>query len=90
MILIETALWTRSAPVFIAGTVFAGAAVGIVMRHGLGVTDALSEPGNRAELNATYFLFVYSGLVGTVLLLGVLDQIAGTRVSSITLRVRWR
>ncbi|MFD7669192.1 hypothetical protein [Streptomyces sp. NPDC059788] len=36
---------------------------------------------------ATYFLFVCSGLVGSVLLLGALDQIAGTRISNITLTV---
>ncbi|MCO5997019.1 MFS transporter [Actinoallomurus rhizosphaericola] len=85
LIVIEAALWIHSAPVFIVGTVFAGAAVGIVIRHGLGVTHALSDPGNRAELSATYFLFVYSGLVVPVLLLGVLDQMAGTRISSLTL-----
>ncbi|MHC3472832.1 MFS transporter [Streptomyces sp. 7R007] len=82
MIVIEAALWTRSAPLFIVGTVVAGAAVGTLFRHGLGVTDALCEPGNRAELNATYFLFLYSGLVLPALLLGVADQAVGTRASS--------
>ncbi|MFD7991456.1 MFS transporter [Streptomyces mexicanus] len=82
MIVIETALWTRSALPFIVGTVFAGAAVGTLFRHGLSVTDALGDPGNRAQLNATYFLFLYSGLVVPVLLLGFADQAVGTRVSS--------
>ncbi|AEW98257.1 MFS transporter [Streptantibioticus cattleyicolor] len=82
MIVIEAALWTRSAPLFVVGTVFAGAAVGTLLRHGLSVTDALCGPGNRAELNATYFLFLYSGLVVPVLLLGFADQAVGTRVSS--------
>ncbi|MCO5968754.1 MFS transporter [Actinoallomurus soli] len=85
MVVIEAALWIHSAPVFIVGTVFAGAAVGILFRHGLGVTDALCDPGNRAELSATYFLFVYSGLVVPVLLLGLIDQAVGTRMSSTTL-----
>ncbi|WP_206507897.1 hypothetical protein [Streptomyces chrestomyceticus] len=40
------------------GTVFAGPVVGIVTGHSLGVTNTLSESGNRAELSATYFLFV--------------------------------
>ncbi|MDO0929659.1 MFS transporter [Streptomyces sp. TG1A-8] len=79
---IEAALWIRSAPVFAVGTVLAGAAVGILFRHGLGVTDALCDPGNRAELSATYFLFIYSGLTVPVLLLGLVDQAAGTRISS--------
>ncbi|MCQ8193813.1 MFS transporter [Streptomyces rugosispiralis] len=82
MIVIETALWTHSAPLFIVGTVLAGAAVGTLFRHGLSVTDALCDPGNRAELNATYFLFLYSGLVVPVLLLGFADQVVGTRASS--------
>ncbi|MFJ8789104.1 MFS transporter [Streptomyces sp. NPDC102462] len=82
MIVIEAALWTRSAPLFIVGTVFAGAAVGTLFRHGLSVTDALCDPGNRAQLNATYFLFLYSGLVVPVLLLGFADQTLGTRASS--------
>ncbi|MBO3682118.1 MFS transporter [Streptomyces sp. NEAU-YJ-81] len=82
MIVIEAALWTHSAPLFIVGTVFAGAAVGTLFRHGLSVTDALCDPGNRAELKATYFLFLYSGLVVPVLLLGFADQAVGTRVSS--------
>ncbi|WEP00500.1 hypothetical protein A6P39_004135 [Streptomyces sp. FXJ1.172] len=85
MIVIEAALWIRSAPVFIVGTVFAGAAVGTLFRHGLGVTDALCDPGNRAEFSATYFLFIYSGLVVPVLLLGLVDQAVGTRISSTTL-----
>ncbi|GCD40421.1 MFS transporter [Streptomyces paromomycinus] len=71
MSLIKTARWSRCAPVFIAGTVFAGPAVGIVMCHGLGVTHGLSEPGSRAEFSTTYFLFVHSGLVGPLLLRGV-------------------
>ncbi len=82
MIVIEAALWTHSAPLFIVGTVFAGAAVGTLFRHGLSVTDALCDPGNRAELTATYFLFLYSGLVGPVLVLGLADQAVGTRASS--------
>ncbi|MFB7597196.1 MFS transporter [Streptomyces sp. NPDC056160] len=82
MIVIEVALWTHSVPLFIVGTVFAGAAVGTLLRHGLSVTDTLCDPGNRAELNATYFLFLYSGLVVPVLLLGFADQAVGTRVSS--------
>lgn len=32
-----------------------------------------------------YFLFVYSGLVVPVLLLGLIDQAVGTRMSSTTL-----
>ncbi|MFE2674629.1 MFS transporter [Streptomyces hygroscopicus] len=82
MIVIEAALWTHSAPLFIVGTVFAGAAVGTLFRHGLSVTDALCDPGNRAELTATYFLFLYSGLVVPVLVLGLADQAVGTRASS--------
>ncbi|MEU7365686.1 MFS transporter [Streptomyces hygroscopicus] len=82
MIVIEAALWTHSAPLFIVGTVFAGAAVGTLLRHGLSVTDALCHPGNRAELTATYFLFLYSGLVVPVLVLGLADQAVGTRASS--------
>ncbi|MFE2075336.1 MFS transporter [Streptomyces misionensis] len=82
MIVVEAALWTRSAPLFIVGTVFAGAAVGTLFRHGLAVTAALCDPGNRAELTATYFLFLYSGLVVPVLLLGFADQAVGTRDSS--------
>ncbi|MFC9220128.1 MFS transporter [Streptomyces hygroscopicus] len=82
MIVIEAALWTHSAPLFIVGTVFAGAAVGMLFRHGLSVTDALCHPGNRAELTATYFLFLYSGLVVPVLVLGLADQAVGTRASS--------
>ncbi|MFI7313052.1 MFS transporter [Streptomyces hygroscopicus] len=82
MIVIEAALWTHSAPLFIVGTVFAGAAVGTLFRHGLSVTDALCHPGNRAELTATYFLFLYSGLVVPVLVLGLADQAVGTRASS--------
>ncbi|MGI5158746.1 MFS transporter [Microbispora sp. CA-102843] len=44
-----------------------------------------ARSGNRAELSATYFLFVYSGLVVPVLLLGFIDQAVGTRISSTAL-----
>ncbi|MFF3276658.1 hypothetical protein ACFYWU_37905 [Streptomyces chrestomyceticus] len=62
------------------GTVFAGPVVGIVTGHGLGVTDTLSESGNRAELSATHF---HSGLVGPLPLLSVLDQTTGTRTTAL-------
>ncbi|MFD7134772.1 hypothetical protein [Streptomyces sp. NPDC059894] len=55
MIVIEAALWTHSASLFIVGTVFAGAAVGTLFRHGLSVTDVLVglALGRRTESTST-------------------------------------
>jgi hypothetical protein len=49
----ETGLWTRSLPMFIAGTLLAGTGFGLAFRRGVALTQRLADPERRADLLST-------------------------------------
>ncbi|GGX68935.1 MFS transporter [Streptomyces minutiscleroticus] len=83
----ETGLWTRSLPLFAAGTLLAGAGIGLAFRRGIGVTQRLADPQRRADLLSTYFLFAYTGTIVPTLALGLLDQTVNQDVATLILAV---
>ncbi|MFI6933384.1 MFS transporter [Streptomyces sp. NPDC050287] len=83
----ETGLWTRSLPTFAAGTLLAGAGIGLAFRRGIGVTQRLADPRRRADLLSTYFLFAYTGTIVPTLALGLLDQTIDQDVATLILAV---
>jgi MFS family permease len=60
--LIELGLWNGSLPVFIAGTVTGGAAVGLTFMGSLAVVNRVAEPERRAQILAAYFVANYAGI----------------------------
>lgn len=70
---------------FIAGTMAAGAGVGLVFRRGLDLSQRLAEPSARAGLLATYFLAAYAGTILPTLGTGLLAQTLGTPVATTAL-----
>lgn len=85
VVVFETGLWTRSLPVFIAGTLLAGAGIGLAFRRGVAVTQRLADPSRRADLIATYFLAAYAGTIVPTLALGLLDQAINQDISTLVL-----
>ncbi|MEU0082489.1 hypothetical protein ABZY58_31720, partial [Micromonospora tulbaghiae] len=83
----ETGLWTRSLPTFAAGTLLAGAGLGLTFRRGIGVTQQLADPRRRADLLSTYFLSAYTGTIVPTLALGLLDQTINQDVATLILAV---
>ncbi|MFD4232619.1 MFS transporter [Streptomyces sp. NPDC058545] len=83
----ETGLWTRSLPTFAAGTLLAGTGIGLAFRRGIGVAQRLADPGRRADLLSTYFLFAYTGTIVPTLALGLLDQTINQDVATLILAV---
>ncbi|MGW1561906.1 MFS transporter [Streptomyces sp. NPDC002144] len=81
----ETGLWTRSLSTFAAGTLLAGAGIGLAFRRGIGVTQRLADPRRRADLLSTYFLFAYTGTIVPTLALGFLDQTIDQDVATLIL-----
>ncbi|GIH65729.1 hypothetical protein [Microbispora siamensis] len=60
---VHAALWPRSLPLFVAGTILAGAGVGLLFRRGVAVTQGLADPRRRADLLSTYFPAAYTGSI---------------------------
>ncbi|WP_406470720.1 MFS transporter [Streptomyces hirsutus] len=83
----EIGLWTRSLPTFAAGTLLAGAGIGLTFRRGIGVTQQLADPRRRADLLSTYFLSAYTGTIVPTLALGLLDQTINQDVATLILAV---
>ena len=81
--LLTLALWlpAPSFAVFLAGDVLAGAGAGLMFKGAIGTVSEIALPGHRAEALAGLFLAAYLGLAGPVIGLGVLTQVASTRVS---------
>jgi MFS family permease len=81
--LLTTALWLPSPSfgVFLAGDVVVGAGGGLMFKGSIATVSEISSPEHHAEALAGLFLAAYVGLAGPVIALGVLTQIASTRVS---------
>ena len=78
----QTGLLSRSLGVFVAGTVVAGAAFGLILRRGVGVTHELADPSRRADLLATFFLFAYAGNIVPTVALGGLEQVLSSDIAT--------
>nr|WP_173867996.1 MFS transporter [Streptomyces albus] len=87
VVVFETGLLIRSLPTFAAGTLLAGAGIGLAFRRGIGITQRLADPRRRADLLSTYFLSVYTGTVVPTLALGLLDQAINQDVATLILAV---
>ncbi|MEU9363994.1 MFS transporter [Streptomyces avermitilis] len=83
----EAGLWTRSLPIFVAGTLLAGTGIGLAFRRGVAATQRLADPRRRADLLSTYFLFAYTGTIVPTLALGLLDQTINQDVATLILAV---
>jgi MFS family permease len=81
--LLTVAVWLPSPSfgVFLAGDVVVGAGAGLMFKGAIATVSEISSPERRAEALAGLFLAAYLGLAGPVIGLGVLTQIASTRVS---------
>jgi MFS family permease len=81
--LLTIALWLPSPSfgVFLAGDVVVGAGSGLMFKGAIGTVAEISSPEHRAEALAGLFLACYLGLAGPVIGLGVLTEVASTRVS---------
>lgn len=81
--LLTLALWlpSPSLAVFLAGDALAGAGAGLMFKGAIGTVSEIALPEHQAETLAGLYLVAYLGLAGPVVGLGVLTQIASTRVS---------
>ena len=81
--LLTVAVWLPqpSLGVFIAGAMVSGAGGGLMFKGAMATVAALTAPENRAEAMAGLFLAAYLGLAGPVIGLGLLTQLATTKVS---------
>jgi MFS family permease len=81
--LLAIAVWLPSPSfgVFLAGDVVVGAGSGLMFKGAIATVSEISSQEHRAEALAGLFLAAYLGLVGPVVGLGALVQIASTRVS---------
>ncbi|MER5276736.1 MFS transporter [Streptomyces sp. NPDC002809] len=87
MVVFEIGLWTRSLPLFIAGTLLAGTGIGLAFRRGVEAAQRLADPERRADLLATYFLAAYAGTIVPTLALGLLGQVINTDIATLFLAV---
>ena len=81
--LLTLAVWVPSPSfgIFLAGDLVAGVGAGLMFKGAIETVTEISLPERRAEAVAGFFLAAYLGLAGPVIGLGVLTQIASTRVS---------
>lgn len=81
--LLTLAVWLPkpSFGLFLAGDLIAGAEAGLMFKGALGTVSEISLPDRRAEALAGIYLAAYLGLAGPAIGLGVLTQVASTRVS---------
>ncbi len=75
--LIVAGLSAASMPLFLAGTVLSGVAVGAVFMGSLAVANRLAPAESRGRVLSTYFVFAYLGLVVPVMAVGFGSQAFG-------------
>jgi MFS family permease len=75
--LIVAGLSAASLPIFLAGTVVSGVAVGAVFMGSLAVANRLAPPANRGQVISTYFVFAYLGLAVPAIAVGFGSQAFG-------------
>ncbi len=75
--LIVAGLSAASMPLFLAGTVVSGVAVGAVFMGSLAAANRLAPAENRSQVISTYFVFAYVGLTVPVIAVGFGAQAFG-------------
>jgi MFS family permease len=75
--LIVAGLSAASLPLFLAGTVVSGVAVGAVFMGSLAVANRLAPAETRGQVISTYFVFAYVGLTVPVIAVGFGAQAFG-------------
>jgi MFS family permease len=89
--LIVAGLSAASLPLFLAGTVVSGLAIGAVFMGSLAVANRLAPPATRGQVISTFFVFAYVGLTVPVVAVGFGAQAFGdfraTLVCAIALAV---
>jgi MFS family permease len=75
--LIVAGLSAASMPIFLAGTVVSGVAVGAVFMGSLAVANRLAPAETRGKVISTYFVFAYVGLTVPVIAVGFGSQAFG-------------
>jgi MFS family permease len=75
--LIVAGLSAASLPVFLAGTVVSGVAVGAVFMGSLAVANRLAPAAIRGQVISTNFVFAYAGLTVPVIAVGFGSQAFG-------------
>ena len=75
--LIVAALSQAAMPLFLAGTVLAGIAVGAVFLGSLATANRLAPPGQRGQTISTFFVLCYTGLIIPVISVGVASGFVG-------------
>jgi MFS family permease len=81
--LMTIAVWlpSPSLGVFLAGDIIVGAGCGLLFKGAIATVAEMSPPEHRAETLAAVYLAAYLGLAIPVIGLGLMTQIASTRVS---------
>lgn len=82
VIAFQAGLLTGQVSLFVAGTVLAGAAFGLVLRGGVTIASTLATSGRRADLLATFFLAAYAGNIVPTVTLGALEQVLSTHTAT--------
>jgi MFS family permease len=72
--LIVAALSQASMPLFLAGTVAGGVAVGAVFLGSLATANRLAPPGRRSQAISGFFVACYTGLIIPVVGVGVASE----------------
>jgi MFS family permease len=67
-----------SMPLFLAGTVVAGAAVGAIFLGSMATVNRLAPPEHRGQTISTYFVGCYFGLIIPVIGVGIAAEFIGT------------
>jgi len=75
--LIVAGLSAASMPLFLAGTVVSGVAVGLVFMGSLAVANRLAPAKTRGQVISTFFVFAYVGLTVPVIAVGFGSQAFG-------------
>jgi MFS family permease len=75
--LIVAALSAASMPIFLAGTVISGVAVGAVFMGSLATANRLAPAETRGQVISTFFVFAYIGLTVPVIAVGYGSQAFG-------------
>ena len=81
LLTIAVRLPSPSFGVFLAGDIVVGAGCGLMFKGAIATVSEIAAPEHRAEALAGVFLAAYLGLSGPVIGLGLLTQVASTRVS---------
>jgi MFS family permease len=85
--LIVAALAQSGMPLFLAGTVTGGVAVGAIFPGSLATANRLAPPERRGQAISAFFVACYAGLIIPVVGVGVLSEFTGTFPAVLTFSI---